>query len=292
MSRVEIAEQILDLSFSDQLFLERRTKAYQTDEKGQADMKMSSRLLNRVTMPDGTLIHRNQDERVYALSDGRKCKVLYDPKRERLIYAIYYNRDYSQVEIQINQNYRLEELQKSDFEYMYSGEMFANRMTCLGAGVLHSSTILYRGVGIAFSAVSGTGKSTHTGLWKRYYGDDVQILNDDKPAIRFREDLPYIYGTPWSGKTELNQNQSAPLKAIIFLKRDIRNWIEPIGMAERMYNLTNQLNLPAYEEELCEKSVLFAKKLALSVPMYYLHCNMERQAVEVVRETLFGGDLE
>ena len=290
MSRVKIAEQILDLSFSDQDFLERRTRAYETEEKGQADMSMSSRLLDQVTMPDGTLIHRNQDERVYALSDGRKCKVLYDSKRERPIYSIYYNQDYSKVEIQINQNYRLEALQKADFEYMYSGEMFANRLTCLGAGVLHSSTIVYQGVGIAFSAVSGTGKSTHTGLWKRYYGNNVEILNDDKPAIRFREELPYIYGTPWSGKTELNQNQSAPLKAIIFLKRDTRNWMEPIGMAERMYNLTNQLNLPAYEEELCEKSVLFAKRLALAVPMYYLHCNMERQAAEVVRETLFGGN--
>ena len=290
MSRVKIAEQILDLSFSDRDFLERRTRSYETEEQGQADMSMSSRLLDQITMPDGILIHRNQDERVYALSDGRKCKVLYDPKRERPIYAMYYNQDYSKVEIQINQNYRLEALQKTDFEYMYSGEMFANRLTCLGAGVLHSSTIVYQGVGIAFSAVSGTGKSTHTGLWKRYYGESVEILNDDKPAICFREELPYIYGTPWSGKTELNQNQSAPLKAIIFLKRDTRNWMEPIGMAERMYNLTNQLNLPAYEEELCEKSVLFAKRLALAVPMYYLHCNMERQAVEVVRETLFGGN--
>ena len=59
-----------------------------------------------------------------------------------------------------------------------------------------------------------------------------------------------------------------------------------------MYNLTNQLNLPAYDEELCEKTALFAQKLALSVPMYYLHCNMEREAVEVVRRELFGGEIE
>ena len=68
-------------------------------------------------------------------------------------------------------------------------------------------------------AVSGTGKSTHTGLWKKYYGAQVEILNDDKPAIRFEDGLPYLYGTTWSGKQERewNQNASAPLRAIFFL---------------------------------------------------------------------------
>lgn len=292
MSRLEIAKEHIEFNFSDQEYLERRTRAYRIDSDGKVDMRMTTVLMDQLDMPEGQLIHQNQDECVYELEDGKKCKVLYDPRRERPIYNVYYNREYSDVTIEINRNYQLEGLKNGDLEYMFSGEMFANRMTYLGEGVLHSSSILYQGVAIAFSAVSGTGKSTHTGLWKKYYGDQVEILNDDKPAIRFEGELPYLYGTPWSGKTEWNQNASAPLRAIFFIKRDTMNWVEPIGMAERMYNLTNQLNLPAYDEELCEKTALFAQKLALSVPMYYLHCNMEREAVEVVRRELFGGEIE
>lgn len=292
MSRLEIAKERMEFQFSDQEYLERRIREYRMNFEGKGDMRMSTVLLERLNMPKGELVYQNQDEFVYELEEGKKCKVLYDPRRNRPIYAVYYNSAYSDVIIEINRNYQLEGLKNGDLEYMFSGEMFANRMTYLGEGVLHSSSILYQGVAIAFSAVSGTGKSTHTGLWKKYYGDQVEILNDDKPAIRFEGELPYLYGTPWSGKTEWNQNASAPLRAIFFIKRDTTNWVEPIGIAERMYNLTNQLNLPAYDEELCEKTALFAQKLALSVPMYYLHCNMEREAVEVVRRELFGGEIE
>lgn len=292
MSRLEIAKERMEFQFSDQEYLERRIREYRMNFEGKGDMRMSTVLLERLNMPKGELVYQNQDEFVYELEEGKKCKVLYDPRRNRPIYAVYYNSAYSDVIIEINRNYQLEGLKNGDLEYMFSEEMFANRMTYLGEGVLHSSSILYQGVAIAFSAVSGTGKSTHTGLWKKYYGDQVEILNDDKPAIRFEGELPYLYGTPWSGKTEWNQNASAPLRAIFFIKRDTTNWVEPIGIAERMYNLTNQLNLPAYDEELCEKTALFAQKLALSVPMYYLHCNMEREAVEVVRRELFGGEIE
>lgn len=290
MSRVRIAKQVIELDFTDKEYLERRTSSYKFEGEGQVDMKLSTCLLEHPKMPDGRLIHRNQDEYVYELDNGRKCKVLYDPKRKRAIYTAYYDGSYSDIWIEVNRNYRLEEVQDYGLEYMFSGEMFANRIAYLGDGVLHSSSILYRGYAIAFSAVSGTGKSTHTGLWKKYYGDEVEFLNDDKPVIRFEQEIPYAYGTPWSGKTELNRNLSAPLRAVFFLKRDTKNWIEPIGMAERIYNLTNQLTIPAYDEELGEKTVEFAQKLALSVPMYYLHCNMEREAVEVVREELFGGE--
>ena len=186
MSRLEIAKERIEFNFSDQEYLKRRTKAYRIDSDGKVDMRMTTVLMEQPDMPKGRLIHKNQDECVYELEDGKKCKVLYDPRRERPIYSVYYNREYSDITIEINRNYQLEGLKNGDLEYMFSGEMFANRMTYLGEGVLHSSSILYQGVAIAFSAVSGTGKSTHTGLWKKYYGAQVEILNDDKPAIRFK----------------------------------------------------------------------------------------------------------
>ena len=48
----------------------------------------------------------------------------------------------------------------------------------------HSSCLELDGEGYAFSAVSGTGKSTHTALWQKHFGDRVTMINDDKPIIR------------------------------------------------------------------------------------------------------------
>ena len=191
------------------------------------------------------------------------------------------------VRAEIRRDRKMEELQATDFEYIFSGSAFGDRLAVLGDAVLHGSAIAFQGRGVIFSAISGVGKSTHTGLWKERFKEKVEIVNDDKPAIRFRDEVPWIYGTPWSGKTDLNRNISVPLAAVVFLKRDIKNWIEPMNISERMYNITNQLMFPFYDEEAGRQLTAFAAKLAQSVPMYYLYCNISQEAVEIVRKEIF-----
>ncbi|MBQ4214191.1 MAG: hypothetical protein II673_03355, partial [Ruminococcus sp.] len=43
----------------------------------------------------------------------------------------------------------------------------------------HSSSLELDGEGYLFTALSGTGKSTHTANWRRYFGDRVTMINDD-----------------------------------------------------------------------------------------------------------------
>ena len=133
-----------------------------------------------------------------------------------------YTKDYSRVWIeQIDHQHKY--LTLCEREYVYTNQAFINRVTCLGAVMIHSSCISYKGNAILFSADSGTGKSTHTSLWKELYSDDVQFINDDKPIIRIIGDKVYAYGTPWSGKTDLNNNVYAPLCNIVFLQRGAKN---------------------------------------------------------------------
>ena len=90
------------------------------------------------------------------------------------------------------------------------------------AFLLHSACFDVDGVGVAFAAHSGTGKTTHMLLWQKLLGDRLKIVNGDKPIIRFFEDdpaSPYAYGTPWCGKDGINVNTSAPLAGICFLHR-------------------------------------------------------------------------
>ena len=54
------------------------------------------------------------------------------------------------------------------------------------AFLFHAAVISYAGRGFAFAAKSGTGKSTHVAQWMRALGDDVVVVNGDKPILRWR----------------------------------------------------------------------------------------------------------
>lgn len=60
------------------------------------------------------------------------------------------------------------------------------RMLDYDAFLLHAAVVSYAGRGFAFAAKSGTGKSTHIAQWMRALGDDVTVVNGDKPILRWR----------------------------------------------------------------------------------------------------------
>ncbi|MBO7509904.1 MAG: hypothetical protein J6T35_01855 [Bacteroidales bacterium] len=85
--------------------------------------------------------------------------------------------------------------------------------------MIHSSVTVYQGKGYSFLGKSGTGKSTHSSLWLKYI-EGTWLLNDDNPVIRLEADgTPYIYGTPWSGKTPCYKNERVPLGGIVRLEQ-------------------------------------------------------------------------
>lgn len=93
--------------------------------------------------------------------------------------------------------------------------------------LLHASAIAFQEKGYCFCAASGIGKSTHTGLWQKVFGENrVHIINDDKPALRFKNGCWYVYGTPWSGKTDQSENICVPLGGIFLLMQGKNNHIE------------------------------------------------------------------
>ena len=67
--------------------------------------------------------------------------------------------------------------------------------------LMHASVTMADGKGYLFLGKSGTGKSTHSGLWLRHI-PNTELLNDDNPAVRIDDEgRALVYGTPWSGKT-------------------------------------------------------------------------------------------
>ncbi len=150
--------------------------------------------------------------------------------------------------------------------------------------VLHGSAISYRGCGIVFSAASGTGKSTHTGLWKQFY-PDVEIINDDAPAIYFDNQLPIICGTPFAGSSGINQNQQVPLKAVVFLERSKTNKMVRLSPTQAIPRLLDDIRKPILKPYMAA-CLERADKLLSTTPIYLLSCNISQEAVELVKQTL------
>ena len=97
----------------------------------------------------------------------------------------------------------------------------AEKMPDYGVVLFHGSCIAVDGIGYLFTAKNGTGKSTHTRLWRELLKDRAVMVNDDKPLIRIDENGAVVYGTPWDGKHRLSTNTSVPLKALCVLERGI-----------------------------------------------------------------------
>lgn len=161
------------------------------------------------------------------------------------------------------------------------------RLPEYGAFMLHASVVQCDGDAFAFCAPSGTGKSTHTSLWLKHFGERAGIINGDKPVIRFVGGVPYVYGTPWCGKEGHNINTCAPLKAICFLERGENNRAFPIDAAEAVTKIFSQILLPSDEQAVDMLFPLLDKTLA-SVPAYRLFCNISNEAVTVAYNTMKG----
>ncbi len=163
----------------------------------------------------------------------------------------------------------------------------ADRLPDFDTILFHGSAIAVDGVGYLFTAKSGTGKSTHTRLWREYFGERAVTVNDDKPLIRITEQGAAVYGTPWNGKHRLSTNISVPLKSVCILERSAENHMEEIT-AKQAYNmLVQQVHKPKAPQKLM-KTLQLIDRLTEKVRLYRLGCNMDISAAEAAYNAMKG----
>ncbi|MBE7092801.1 MAG: hypothetical protein E7365_06455 [Clostridiales bacterium] len=163
------------------------------------------------------------------------------------------------------------ELSQDDCLYIYLSKYLNAALLDFDCFVLHSSAVAYENNAYLFSADSGTGKSTHTNLWKQVF-ESAKIINDDKPAIRLINGSFYACGTPFSGSSPLNENICIPLKAICFLERGEENKIEQISDKKTViYKLLSQTLRRAGNDKTLKLMELL-DKLIEKTPVYKLTC--------------------
>ena len=170
--------------------------------------------------------------------------------------------------------------------YMESGFLFYMYLLQFGGVMFHASAVAFEGKAYLFSGPSGVGKSTHTGFWQQLYGEKVQIINDDKPALRFQDGHWYAYGTPWSGKNGINQNIKVPLGGICFLKQGKENRIRRLAAPEAVPMMYLQTNYPLKKKENMQLLLSAIEALVQQIPIYELENRPEPAAAELSMATM------
>lgn len=160
-------------------------------------------------------------------------------------------------------------------------------MAPLGAIAIHSSVVVKDGGALLCLGESGTGKSTHTRLWRENI-EGAKLLNDDSPIIRVIDGKCIVYGSPWSGKTHCYINRSVPVKALMRLSQAPHNKIHRLPAL-----LAIGAILPscppafAYDTTLQDAICNTVSDIISTTPTYHLECLPDAAAAELSYSTIF-----
>lgn len=194
----------------------------------------------------------------------------------------------------LSRNYRCR-ITPVDLEFGAIQRKIISRFSGQGILLFHGSAICVDGKTYIFTAPSGTGKSTHSRLWRELLKDhDVVMVNDDKPFLKVEEGCVTAYGSPWRGKERLGCNMSAPVEAICNISQGTENFIRE-ATPEEMYPIFFEQSLRPFDKEGTENYLHTLDVLTRSVRLYKLECDISMEAARMSYETMagkFSGELQ
>lgn len=153
---------------------------------------------------------------------------------------------------------------------------------------IHTSVIQYKERTVLFLGESGTGKSTHTRLWREHIEGAV-LLNDDSPILRIVDGEVRMFGSPWSGKTPCYKQENYPLAACVRLSQAPYNKILRLNIPQA-YGALHPSCPPdfAYDSALYDYIGGTIGKVLSKVPIYHLACLPDADAARLSCSTVFG----
>ena len=150
--------------------------------------------------------------------------------------------------------------------------------------LLHAVVVSQEGKGYLFIGPGGTGKSTHARLWLKHF-DGTELVNDDFPVVKDG----MVYGSPWSGKT----NVKYPIGAIVRLSQAPYNKIRRLSSIEANQNLVCcDWGSKIWGIPITEDQHQTMNKLASTVPMWHLECLPDEAAARLCHETITNRNKE
>lgn len=159
--------------------------------------------------------------------------------------------------------------------------LFLYRAELSGIYAIHSASILYQGKAWLFSGPSGTGKSTHTALWKKLY--DTPVLNGDLNLLAISDEKPVVHGLPWCGTSGISSIKSYPLGGIIFLCQSNNDQVLPLSPDEAALHTLHRLISPIWDEGQLTQCLAFCETLSSLCYTAKLCCTKNDSAAQTMK---------
>lgn len=153
------------------------------------------------------------------------------------------------------------------------------------AVLVHASLVRQDGWGYAFTAKSGTGKSTQVANWLRYL-PGCDLMNDDNPVIRIIDGTPYIYGSPWSGKTPCYRNIKAPLGAMTRINRSPDNRVEPSAPIDAFTTMLTACSTMKWDHDIFNNITTIIAQIVESTNNFNLYCRPDKESAIVCNQAI------
>lgn len=192
------------------------------------------------------------------------------------------NKDFSEGVCALNGDFQMRQFGLNNALMM----LYAFRGSFFDTLLIHASLVRNGGYGYAFTAKSGTGKSTHTQLWlDNIPGSD--LMNDDNPVVRVIDGKAYIYGSPWSGKTPCYRNIKAPIGALTQIVRAKENRVERLAPTKAFTYILPACSTMKWDKVVFRNTYNAVIRLIEAAQyIYALHCLPNKEAAEVSFKTL------
>lgn len=211
----------------------------------------------------------------------------YETEGEPDFSIVVSEQDVSREEIAHSKKYTWK-LTSDQLEFFAIQRELVSRLSGQGNILFHGSAICVDGRTYIFTAPSGTGKSTHSRLWRILLKNhDVAMVNDDKPFLKVEEGHVTAYGSPWRGKEGLGCNMSAPVEAICSISQGTENVIRE-ATPEEMYSIFFEQSFRPFDKEGTENHLHNLEVLTRNVRLYKLECDISLEAARLSYETMAG----
>lgn len=230
----------------------------------------------------------NGDTIVYMLPDGGYQYIIRDISGNDCCLLIA-DRDFRNCRCALNGNWTMRSFGLNNaimLVYAFAGAQCQTILVHASVAMLPHPADSCKYWAFPFTAASGTGKSTHTSLWLKHI-EGAQLLNDDNPVVRIGDDgTPYIYGSPWSGKTPCYRQRRARLGAVTLIKRASQNSMERQAPLQAFATMLQACSSMKWDERLYGLLGDTITAIIENTPMFTLHCQPDREAAVLSHNTL------
>ncbi len=243
-------------------------------EAGEADQRVEILPCCPSALSNGRVLVRSGE---FILMDGEERYIMLLPVFPDL-YELHVGRDGSWCRI-----YCRPGMSKEEQEHIFHAMRFAFLVLAQNRNlaVVHSASLLYRERTWLFSGRSGTGKSTHTNLWRDAWG--VALLNGDLNCLGLEEERVWVYGLPWCGTSGIATPQAHLLGGVVFLKQWREDLVQELTEAEKACLLSMRMVTPTWTAELLNRNLALSERIIRRCMAVRLCCTRKPEAAEVMR---------